>query len=127
MDIKSKIFLIAGPTASGKSSFAIKLAKKINGEIFNVGFKNQTVNELAENVKSIIGEDIKIINTISNDNRSYHVSSQKIKDVIGFETKLKISDAVVDLKNAFDKKLLQNTFNNENYFNIKKMQSIKLI
>ncbi len=35
MDIKSKIFLIAGPTASGKSSFAIKLAKKINGEIIN--------------------------------------------------------------------------------------------
>ena len=35
MDIKSKIILIAGPTASGKSSFAIKLAKKINGEIIN--------------------------------------------------------------------------------------------
>tara|TARA_B100002052_G_scaffold99218_1_gene91682 strand:+ start:1658 stop:2566 length:909 start_codon:yes stop_codon:yes gene_type:complete len=35
MDIKSKIFLIAGPTASGKSSFALKLAKKINGEIIN--------------------------------------------------------------------------------------------
>ena len=35
MDIKSKIFLISGPTASGKSSFAIKLAKKINGEIIN--------------------------------------------------------------------------------------------
>ena len=35
MDTKSKIFLIAGPTASGKSSFAIKLAKKINGEIIN--------------------------------------------------------------------------------------------
>ncbi|MDC0150864.1 tRNA (adenosine(37)-N6)-dimethylallyltransferase MiaA [Candidatus Pelagibacter sp.] len=35
MDFKSKIFLIYGPTASGKSSFAIKLAKKINGEIIN--------------------------------------------------------------------------------------------
>ena len=35
MDLKSKIFLIAGPTASGKSSFAIQLAKKINGEIIN--------------------------------------------------------------------------------------------
>ena len=35
MDIKSKIILIAGPTASGKSLFAIKLAKKINGEIIN--------------------------------------------------------------------------------------------
>ena len=35
MDLKSKIFLIYGPTASGKSKFAIKLAKKINGEIIN--------------------------------------------------------------------------------------------
>tara|TARA_A100001015_G_scaffold318099_1_gene436930 strand:+ start:650 stop:1558 length:909 start_codon:yes stop_codon:yes gene_type:complete len=35
MDLRSKIFLIYGPTASGKSKFAIKLAKKINGEIIN--------------------------------------------------------------------------------------------
>ena len=35
MDKKSKIFLVSGPTASGKSNFAIKLAKKINGEIIN--------------------------------------------------------------------------------------------
>ena len=35
MDLKSKIILIYGPTASGKSKFAIKLAKKISGEIIN--------------------------------------------------------------------------------------------
>ena len=35
MDLKSKIILIAGPTASGKSNFALKLAKKIKGEIVN--------------------------------------------------------------------------------------------
>ena len=35
MDIKSKIVLISGPTASGKSKLAINLAKKINGEIIN--------------------------------------------------------------------------------------------
>ena len=35
MDIKSKIILISGPTASGKSNFAIKVAKKVNGEIIN--------------------------------------------------------------------------------------------
>ena len=35
MDLKSKIILISGPTASGKSTFAINLAKKINGEIIN--------------------------------------------------------------------------------------------
>jgi len=35
MDIKSKIILISGPTASGKSKFALSVAKKINGEIIN--------------------------------------------------------------------------------------------
>jgi|TARA_B100001063_G_C16626190_1_gene483315 tRNA dimethylallyltransferase len=35
MDLKSKIILISGPTASGKSNFAINLAKKVNGEIIN--------------------------------------------------------------------------------------------
>ena len=35
MDFKSKIILIYGPTASGKSTFAVKLAKRINGEIIN--------------------------------------------------------------------------------------------
>ena len=35
MDLKSKIILISGPTASGKSKLALKIAKKINGEIIN--------------------------------------------------------------------------------------------
>ena len=35
MDFKSKIILISGPTASGKSTFAIKVAKKVSGEIIN--------------------------------------------------------------------------------------------
>ena len=35
MDLKSKIILIYGPTASGKSNYAIKLSKKIKGEIIN--------------------------------------------------------------------------------------------
>jgi len=35
MDSQSKIILIAGPTASGKSNFAVRLAKKIDGEIIN--------------------------------------------------------------------------------------------
>ena len=51
--------------------------KKINGEIFNVGYKNQSVNELADDVRSIIGQDVKITNSKSDDNRSYHESSKK--------------------------------------------------
>ena len=100
--------------------------KKINGEIFNVGFKNQSVNELANDVKEIIGEDIKIINTKSDDNRSYHVSSRKIKEVLGFETKYSVKDAVSDLKCAFEKKLLVDTFDNEFFFNIKRMNNINI-
>ena len=100
--------------------------KKVNGQIFNVGFKNQSVNELADNVKEIVGDDIKIVNTKSDDNRSYHVSSQKIKDILGFETKYTVKDAVLDLKNAFEKKLLTNTFDDEFFFNIKRMNNINL-
>ena len=99
--------------------------KKINGQIFNVGFKNQSVNELASDVKQVIGDDVKIINTKSDDNRSYHVSSEKIKKILGFETKHSVKDAVLDLKMLL-KKLLVNTFNNELFFNIKRMNNINL-
>ena len=101
-------------------------SKKINGEVFNVGFKNQSVNELAKDVKEVIGSDVKIIHTKSDDNRSYHVSSEKIRDVLNFNTKYTVKDAVSDLKNAFEKKSLINTFNDEFFFNIKRMQSINL-
>jgi len=100
--------------------------KKINGEIFNVGFKNQSVNELAADVKEIIGDDVKIINTKSDDNRSYHVSSEKIKQVLGFETKYTVKNAVSDLKIAFESNTLTNTFDNELFFNIKRMNNINL-
>ena len=101
--------------------------RKINGEIFNVGYKNQSVNELADDVKKVIGEDVKILNSKSDDNRSYHVSSKKISEILSFKTKFTVRDAVSDLQNAFKKKLLINTFQDENYFNIKRMQSINLI
>ena len=101
-------------------------SKKINGEIFNVGFKNQSVNELANDVKEMIGSDIKIINTKSDDNRSYHVSSEKIKETLGFETKYTVKDAVLDLKIAFEQKSLLDTFDNEFFFNIKRMNNINL-
>jgi len=100
--------------------------KKINGEAFNVGFKNQSVNELANDVKEIIGEDIKIITCPSDDNRSYHVSSKKIQDVLGFKPLKTVKDAVIDLRNAFQSGLLPNSFKDEKYFNIKRMQSIHL-
>jgi len=101
--------------------------RKINGQIFNVGFKNQSVNELAIDVKEIIGDDIKIVKSNSDDNRSYHVSSKKIEEVLGFNTGRTVKNAVSDLKNAFEKGLLPNSMEDEKYFNIKKMQSIQLL
>ena len=47
----------------------------------------ETVNELASDVKSIIGKDINIENTVSDDNRSYHVSSKKIENILGLQQK----------------------------------------
>ena len=100
--------------------------KNVNGQIFNVGFKNQSVNELANDVKEVIGDDIKIINTKTDDNRSYHEKKKKIKEVLNFETKYTVKDAVSDLKDAFEKKNLVDTFNNEFFFNIKRMNNINL-
>jgi len=99
---------------------------KVNGETFNVGFENKTIFELANTVKEVIGDDVKLKTIPTNDNRSYHISSQKIKKILGFESKFTINDAVKDLKQAFEKKLLPNSLSDEKYFNIKRMQSLNL-
>jgi nucleoside-diphosphate-sugar epimerase len=101
--------------------------KKIAGKTFNAGYENQSVSKIAETVKNVVGEDVKLVTTPSDDNRSYHISSQKIKDEIGFKTTHTIQDAVQDLCTAFEKGLLPNSLNNEMYFNIKRMQNLELI
>ena len=101
--------------------------KKIAGKIYNAGYENQPVSKIAETVKNVVGEDVKLITTPSDDNRSYHISSQKIKDELDFETTHTIHDAVEDLCAAFDKGLLPNSLENEMYFNIKRMQNLELI
>ncbi len=100
--------------------------EKVSGEIFNAGYENQTVRAIAEEVKSVIGDDVSLITTPTDDNRSYHISSEKIKMQLGFEAKKTISDASEDLKNAFKNGLITDSFENELYFNIKRMQSINL-
>ncbi len=100
--------------------------KKINGEIFNIGYENKSINQLAEEVKSVIGDDVNIVKVPSNDNRSYHISSAKIHDLLGFKNKFTIINAIEDLKAAFETKKIVNTFDDINFFNIKKMQKINL-
>ena len=63
MDLKSKIILISGPTASGKSNFAIKLAKKIKGEIINAD-SMQVYKELRILTARPIKKKIKKLNII---------------------------------------------------------------
>ena len=100
--------------------------EKIAGKIFNAGYENQTVKNLAETVKSVIGDDVKLAYSTTDDNRSYHISSKKIKDELNFQAKYSIKDAVLDLHNAFIKGLLPNSFKDEKYFNIKRMKTIKI-
>jgi len=98
----------------------------IKNEIFNVGFENYTVENLAKMVKKNIGEEVKLLYEKTNDNRSYHISSKKISEKLGFLPKKNIDDAIKDLIFAFENKILINTLENENFYNIKKMQSINL-
>lgn len=100
--------------------------EKINGKIFNIGFENLSVNQIAYQVQKVIGVDVKIKKLPTNDNRSYHISSKKIQDELGFMPNFSILNAIEDLKCVFEKKLLSDCLINENYFNIKKMQSINL-
>jgi nucleoside-diphosphate-sugar epimerase len=99
---------------------------KIAGEIFNAGYVNYTVLQLAEMIKETIGDDVKLIQTPTNDNRSYHVSSEKIYKKLNFKAKRSIQEAANDLKVAFEKGLLPNSLTDEKYFNIKRMQSVEL-
>jgi len=99
---------------------------KVSGEIFNAGYENQTVLDLANTVKEVIGKDVELESVPSDDNRSYHISSKKIKRALGFESQYTIKDSIKDLKNAFEKGLLPDSLSDEKYFNIKRMNSIQL-
>jgi nucleoside-diphosphate-sugar epimerase len=99
---------------------------KVSGEIFNAGYENKTVSDLANIVKSVLGDDIQLVETPTNDNRSYHISSKKIKKILDFDSQYTIKNAINDLRIAFEKNLLPNSLTDEKYFNIKRMQSIRL-
>ena len=99
---------------------------KVSGEIFNVGYENKTVLDLAKTVKAVLGEDIQLQSTSTDDNRSYHISSEKIKKTLNFKFDFTIKDAVNELKSAFETGRLPNSLTDEKYFNIKRMQSLNL-
>ena len=100
--------------------------KTISGQIYNVGYENQSVQEIAETVRSIIGDDVELINTPTDDNRSYHISSEKIKTDLGFKARCDIKDAVAELRHAFQMGKLPDSLTDEKYYNIKRMQALRL-
>jgi nucleoside-diphosphate-sugar epimerase len=100
--------------------------EKIAGQIFNAGYENQPVAELAQMIKEVVGDDVCLVTTPTDDNRSYHISSDRIREKLGFTATHSIREAAVDLVHAFRTNLLPNSLEDERYFNIRRMQSLNL-
>lgn len=104
--------------------------EKIHREIFNIGFQNHSIANIAKMVKKIVEEEfpgrppIDIVTTPSDDNRSYHVNSDKVGRVLGFKPKRTIEDAARDLSRAFRNYLLPNSFDDDNYYNVRTMKKL---
>jgi nucleoside-diphosphate-sugar epimerase len=94
----------------------------IDGKIFNAGYENHTVMQLAEMVKAAVGGDLAIDIEPTNDLRSYHVSSEKMRRELGFEPTHSIEDAVTGLVDAFKDGRLPNSMDDPKYFNINLMK-----
>jgi nucleoside-diphosphate-sugar epimerase len=98
----------------------------INGKTWNAGYHNLKVREIANMVRDEVGKNVDIVVTPSDDHRSYHVSSEKIKRDLGFSARRTVSDAIVDLAQAFNAGKVPNAMSDDRYYNIKRMQALKL-
>ena len=98
----------------------------IDGRIFNAGYENHSVMQIAEMVRDTIGNGVDIQVTPSADQRSYQVSSDKIRRELGFEPQHTIEEAVADLKAAFDAGRIPDPMDDIRYYNIKTMQAVGL-
>lgn len=104
--------------------------EKVHGEIFNIGFQNYSIAEIANMVKRVVEKempdkgDINIVTTPTNDMRSYHVNSDKIARVLGFRPKRTVEDAVRDLTRAFRNHLLPQSFDDDWYYNVRTMKKL---
>ncbi len=89
------------------------------------------MKEIAETVRRVVsremgGREIPVVTTPTDDNRSYHVSSEKIRRELGFVAHRSVEDAVVDLARAFRAGKIPDAMEGKRYYNIKTMQAIKL-
>jgi nucleoside-diphosphate-sugar epimerase len=104
-------------------------AEMIAGKTFNAAYQNHTVAQLGEIVRAIVEREmpelrpIKVETSPSNDLRSYHVSSDKIKRELGWTPQRTIEDAVRDLCAAFRAGKVPNPTTDIRYFNVKTIQA----
>jgi len=100
-------------------------AEAIDGRIFNAGYENYPVMEIAEMVQDVVGGvPIEVVPT--DDLRSYHVNSDKIRRELGFAPSHSIEQAIRDLRDAFDAGQVSDPMNDPRYYNIKRMQELTL-
>jgi nucleoside-diphosphate-sugar epimerase len=105
--------------------------EKISGQIFNAGFQNMSIMEIAEIAKRVVQElfpdkgEIPIVTTPTDDIRSYHVNSDKIQRTLGFKPARTVEDAVRDLCAAFKAGKLPNSMDDTFYFNVRRLKSLK--
>ncbi len=103
---------------------------KINKEIFNVGYENKSILDLAKLVKKVISynydnfDNIGIEITPSDDNRSYHINSDKIYDLLQFKPIHTIEEAILSITEKFQQNFFDDTFDNDLYYNVKRLQNI---
>ena len=90
-------------------------------------YENHTVSQLADMVAGVVGrERVEIVSTPTDDHRSYHISSERIKRMLGFEPAHSVEEAVRDLAGAHDKGWIPNAMTDKRYYNIKTMLEAKL-
>jgi len=100
--------------------------EKIREKVWNVGYQNYKVKEIANIIRNVIDPELPIKKVPTDDNRSYHVSSRKISRDIGFEAKHSVEEAVQDLKQAFERGAIPDGLGDIKYYNIKTMQAISM-
>ena len=101
-------------------------AEKIDGKVYNAGYQNEKVGGIAGIVQKTLEKDIDIVTTPTDDIRSYHISSDKLRRELGFVPGHGIEDAVKDLEDAFSKGLFPDSMEDPVYFNVKMMNRIQL-
>ncbi|HEV3007288.1 MAG TPA: hypothetical protein VGX78_22650, partial [Pirellulales bacterium] len=98
--------------------------EKIDGKIYNAGWQNLAIRQIAELVRQEVGDDVRITTSPTDDLRSYHISSEKIKRELGWVPKRTVADAVLDLLVAFRADKVTDPMTNARYYNIRTMQAL---